>query len=83
MELETDAKGIVTFMPVIEWGVSIVEGRTVGIAVDYYASAEDAAARRTSRIQLHIDPMAAQNLGRAITARGVTILSNPPRVSTT
>jgi hypothetical protein len=82
MDLETDAKGIVTFMPVIEWGVSIVEGRTVGVAVDYYVSAEDAATRRTSRIQLHIDPTAAQNLGRAITARGVTILSNPPRVST-
>ncbi|HVN01963.1 MAG TPA: hypothetical protein VMT68_17320 [Caulobacteraceae bacterium] len=79
MELETDANGIVTFMPIIRWGVSIVEGKTVGLAVDYYASAADAAAKRTSRVQLHVDALAARDLGRALTARADTLLSGAAR----
>ena len=63
MELETDENGIVTFLPLITWGVSIVQGRTVGLAVDYYASAEDAAAQRLTRLQLHLDPAPASELG--------------------
>ncbi|HXQ13801.1 MAG TPA: hypothetical protein VN814_04170 [Caulobacteraceae bacterium] len=75
MELETDDKGIVTFLPVINWAVTIVQDKTVGLAVDYYASAEDAAALRLSRIQLHLDPAPAQQLGRAIEKRGDTVLA--------
>ena len=55
MELETDDRGIVTFLPLTAWMVSIVQDKFVGLAVDYYATAEDAAAGKTSRIQLHID----------------------------
>ena len=66
MELHTDEKGIVSFLPVVTWGVWVVQDRTVGLAVDYYASAEDAAAQKTSRIQLHLDPAAAASVGRAL-----------------
>jgi len=34
----------------------VVQGRTVGLAADYYANAEDAAAGKLTRIQLHLDP---------------------------
>ena len=70
MELETDDKGIVTFLPLAGWGVSIVQDKTVGLAVDYYATAEDAAAKRPSRIQLHMDDEVARQIGRAMELRG-------------
>jgi hypothetical protein len=70
MELETDDKGIITFLPILNWSVTVVQGKTVGLALDYYASAEDAAASRLSRIQLHLDPGPAQQLGRAMEKRG-------------
>ena len=76
VELETDEKGIVTFLPLITWGVSIVQGKTVGLAIDYYASNEDAAAARTSRIQIHIDPAVAREIGRAMASRGDTLLGS-------
>jgi hypothetical protein len=66
MELETDENGNVSFLPVLTWGVWMVQGRTVGVAADYYASAEDAAARKVTRIQLHLDPGPAAELGRAL-----------------
>ena len=66
MELETDEKGLVTFLPVITWGVFVVQGKTIGIAADYYASAEDAAAEKLTRIQMHLDPNPAASLGRAL-----------------
>ena len=70
MELETDATGIVTFLPMMNWGVCVVQGRTVGLAVDYYANAADAAAGKLSRIQLHLDPEPAASAGpRADLAR--------------
>jgi len=69
MELETDEKGIVTFLPLRAWSVSIVQDKTVGLAVDYFASAEDAVAGRTSRIQLHIDDEVARQIGRAMELR--------------
>ena len=76
MELEADARGIVTFMPIAAWFVSLVQGKTVGLAIDYYASAEDAAASRLSRIQLHLDPGPAQQLGRALEKRGEMVLGS-------
>ena len=76
MELETDKNGIVTFLPIINWAVTIVQDKTVGLAVDYYASAEDAAAGRLSRIQLHLDPAPAQQMGRAIEKRGDMVLGS-------
>jgi hypothetical protein len=76
LELETDANGIVTFLPIINWAVTIVMDKTVGLAVDYYASAEDAAASRLSRIQLHLDPEPAQQLGRAMAQRGDMVLGS-------
>ena len=76
MELETDENGIVTFLPIINWSVTIVQDKTVGLAVDYYASAEDVAASRLSRIQLHLDPGPAQQLGRAIEKRGEMVLGS-------
>jgi hypothetical protein len=69
MELETDDKGVVTFLPLAAWSVSIVQDKTVGLAVDYYANAEDAAAERPSRIQLHIDDQVARTIGRAMELR--------------
>ena len=74
MELEADENGIVTFKPLTAWMVSIVQDKTVGLAIDYYASAADAAAGRITRIQLHLDPGPAQHLGRAIAQRGDVIL---------
>jgi len=68
MEPQTDANGIVTFVPALEWGVFVVQNRTVGVAFDYCASAEDAAAQKRSRIQLHLDPAAAMELARALAA---------------
>jgi hypothetical protein len=79
MELETDEKGIVTFLPVIGWLVTIAQGKTVGLAIDYVASAEDAAASRLSRIQLHLDPASAQQMGRAMEERGDMVLAADPR----
>lgn len=76
MELETDDSGVVTFLPVINWAVTIVQDKTVGLAVDYYASAADAAAGRLSRIQLHLDPSPAQQMGRAIEKRGDAVLGS-------
>ena len=70
MELETDANGVITFMPLKQWMVTVVQDKTVGLAFDYYASAADAAAGRVSRIQLHLDPAPARDLGRAIGQRG-------------
>jgi hypothetical protein len=69
MELEVDENGNVTFLPVITWGVWVVQGRTVGMAVDYYASPADAAAHRLTRIQLHLDPAPAAALGRTLIAQ--------------
>jgi hypothetical protein len=74
MELETDEKGIVTFLPLRAWSVSIVQDQTVGLAVDYFASAEDAAAARTTRIQLHIDPEVARQIGRAMELRANMVI---------
>jgi hypothetical protein len=76
LELETDADGIVTFMPLKQWMVTVVQDKTVGLAIDYYASAADAAAGRVSRIQLHLDPGPAQQLGRAIEKRGDMVLGS-------
>ena len=66
MELEVNESGNVTFLPVITWGVWVVQGRTVGLAADYYANPADAAALKLSRIQLHLDPEPAATLGRAL-----------------
>ncbi len=74
MEFETDANGIVTFFPVAEWGVSIVQGQSVGLAFDYLAGAADVSAQRRTRIQLHLSPEAAVQLGRLMQARGEDIL---------
>ena len=74
MELETDANGIITFLPILNWSVSVVQEKTVGLAVDYYANAADAAAGRTSRIQLHLDPGPARELGQAMAKRGDMVL---------
>lgn len=79
MELETDANGIVTFLPIINWAVTIVMDKTVGLAVDYYATAEDAAAQRLSRIQLHLDPAPARELGQAMAKRGDMVLGGAPK----
>ena len=76
VELETDEKGIVTFMPLITWGVSIVQGKTVGLAIDYYASAEDLAAQRLSRLQVHVDAQAAKDIGRVLQDRGERVLAS-------
>jgi hypothetical protein len=70
LELESDANGVITFLPMKQWMVTVVQDKTVGLAVDYYASAADAAAGRVSRIQLHLDPAPARELGRAIAQRG-------------
>jgi hypothetical protein len=75
MELETDEEGFVTFLPVISWSVTIAQGKTVGLAIDYVASAADAAASRLSRIQLHLDPASAQLMGRAMDERGGMVLA--------
>jgi hypothetical protein len=76
MELETDEKGIITFLPILNWSVTVVQGKTVGLALDYYASAADAAAQRTSRIQLHLDPGPAQQMGRALANQGGLVLGS-------
>ena len=74
MEFESDADGIITFLPLLRWGVSVVQGKTVGLAIEYYANAEDAAAERTTRLQLHLEAANAKDLARAIAARGDMIL---------
>jgi hypothetical protein len=79
MELETDTNGIVTFLPILNWSVTVVQGKTVGLAVDYYASAADAAAMRSSRVQLHLDPGPAQQLGRAMARQGERVLASGGR----
>jgi hypothetical protein len=73
MELQTDANDIVTFVPVLEWGVFIVQEKTVGVAFDYCASAEDAEAQKRSRIQLHLDPTAALELARALASHATML----------
>jgi hypothetical protein len=75
MELETDENGIVTFLPLTAWLASVVMGQTVGLAIDYYASADDAAAARTSRIQIHIDPTVAKQIGQSLIVRGDMVLA--------
>jgi hypothetical protein len=77
MELETDDKGNVSFLPVLTWGVWVVQGRTVGLAADYYANAEDAAALKVTRIQLHLDPEPAATFGRALVSHAQKVLSLP------
>jgi hypothetical protein len=74
MELETDERGIVTFLPLITWGVTLVQGKTVGLVLDYYASAEDAAAKRPTHLQIHIDPAVAKEVGRAMQVRADLVL---------
>ena len=76
MELQTDEKGIVSFLPVATWGAWVVQDRTVGLAVDYYASAEDAAAQNVTRIQLHLDPAAAAQMGRALISNAERVQSS-------
>lgn len=77
MELQTDEKGLVSFLPVMTWGVWTVQGRTVGLAVDYYANAEDAAAQRVTRIQLHLDPAAAAQAGRSLISHADSLQAPP------
>jgi hypothetical protein len=77
MELETDAAGNVTFLPVLTWGVWVVQGRTVGVAADYYANAADAAAGKLTRIQLHLDPEPAATLGRALISHAEKVQTTP------
>jgi hypothetical protein len=74
MQFETDAKGIVTFFPLLEWGVSIVQGQTVGLAMDYYASAEDEAAKKVSRLQIHMAAEAARRMGEIMQSRAAMVL---------
>jgi hypothetical protein len=75
MELETDDKGIVTFLPMIEWAVTIVQDKDVGLAVDYFANAEDLAAQRLSRIQLYVNPAVARQIGRAMQTRADMVIA--------
>jgi hypothetical protein len=77
MELQTDEKGIVSFLPVVTWGVWVVQDKTVGLAVDYYASLEDAAAHKTTRVQLHLDPAAAAAVGHALIAHAERVPPAP------
>lgn len=77
MELQTDENGVVSFLPVLTWGVWTVQGRTIGLAADYFASAEDAAAQKLTRIQLHLDPAPAASLGRALISNAEQV--KPPR----
>jgi hypothetical protein len=74
MELEVDENANVTFLPVITWGVWVVQGRTVGLGADYYASPADAAAQKLTRIQLHLDPEPAATLGRALISHADKVL---------
>jgi hypothetical protein len=86
MELQTDEQGIVTFLPLRAWSVSIVQDQTVGLAVDYFATAADAAAGRTTRIQLHIDDEVARQIGRAMELRANMLIerrNKPPAPLTT
>jgi hypothetical protein len=76
IELEADANGVITFLPILEWSVTVVQGKTIGLAVDYYASAADAAAMKPSRVQLHLDPGPAQQLGRALAQQGERVLAS-------
>ncbi|HEY1425336.1 MAG TPA: hypothetical protein VGF50_01575 [Caulobacteraceae bacterium] len=69
MEPEIDNNGAVTFLPMIEWGVWVVEGRTVGVGADYYASPADAAAHERPRVQLQLGPASAAALGRTLIAQ--------------
>jgi len=75
VELETDDKGIVTFLPMIEWAVTIVQDKDVGLAVDYFANAEDLAAQRLSRIQLYVNPAVARQIGRALQTRADLVIA--------
>jgi hypothetical protein len=75
MELETDEKGLVTFLPLINWGVTLVQETTVGLLIDYYANAEDVAAGKLTRLQLNLDAQAAQTLGESIMTRSEMLLA--------
>jgi hypothetical protein len=66
VELETDANGIVTFLPVATWGVFTVQDKLVGLAFDYYATAADAAALRPTHVQLHLESGAAAALADSL-----------------
>ncbi|HZZ87595.1 MAG TPA: hypothetical protein VFE13_04600 [Caulobacteraceae bacterium] len=69
MELETDEKGLVTFLPLVSWGVTLVQGKTVGLLIDYYANADDIAAQKVTRRQLALDRAGALALGRSLISR--------------
>ena len=69
MELETDENDRVTFLPLVSWGVTLVQEQSVGLLIDYYASAEDVAARKTTRVQLNLDRAGALALGRSLVSR--------------
>ncbi len=75
MELHSDDKDIVTFLPLLTWGVFVVQDKTVGLAIDYYANAEDAAALRLSRLQVHMDAGPAQELARSLQSHAATVLA--------
>jgi hypothetical protein len=78
MQPESDSQGIISFAPVLNWGVFIVQDETVGLAFDYYANAADAAVEKMTRLQLHLDPGAAAQLARAIANNASAILQRPP-----
>jgi hypothetical protein len=78
LELETDERGMVTFLPLVTWGVTTARGSTVGLAVDYYANAQDAAAKRTTRLQIHIDPATAVEFAKAMQGLGEAALRSLP-----
>ena len=64
MELETDANGIVTFLPVINWAVTIVPGRRPWVwRSTTTPTPRTPAAARLSRIQLHLDQPRRSNWG--------------------
>jgi hypothetical protein len=69
MDLKTDANGIATFLPLVEWGVNVVRGETVGLSLDYYASPEDAAAQRRTRLQVFVDAAAARQMAEGLASR--------------
>jgi hypothetical protein len=83
MELETDENGVVTFLPLASWLVSIVQDQTVGLAIDYFASAADASAGRTSRLQFHMAPEVAREIGRAVELRANMLIERRRDVNPT
>jgi hypothetical protein len=77
MDLQTNDDGVVSFLPVLNWGVFVVQDKTIGLAVDYFASAEDAAAQKMTRVQLHLEPGPAAELARALISRSNAVLERP------